>query len=334
MNARVLFVTLGSPRLTVLFFLAMAAAALMAAHGVANITALVVLPMALLLINLGAAIFTHARFRADLPLLIFHLALLALAALLVMARLIYFDGTVFLTAGTEFDGKFNAQSQGLLHGDAASRLRFAHEGLVEFTPADGYPYTRANVFWQDANGVPQMAVIGNDRPLELDGYRIFATRERGYAPIFLWQPRQGAEFIGAAHLDDDFLRTGSREFTYGTTLELKGGPSIWVRLEPDEASIAASEQEDLGSKTLRHHLVLREGERRHELLPGDSLELEGGRLTYLRLSAWLGYRVSYDPTAPWLAATIIIGIVSLMLFYLRLWRKPARSGNMLKVETA
>lgn len=328
MSARTLMARLGSPRLTVLFFPAMAVAALMAAKGVADITALVVPPLLLLLVNLGAAIVSNARFRADIPLLMFHLALLVMVALLVTARLVYFEGAVRLTAGTQFDGKFHEHSQGLLHGDGASRLRFSHEGLVEYAPDGGYPHTRANVAWQTTEGYPQMTAIGNDRPLELGGYRIFASRERGYSPIFLWQPRQGGEYIGTAHLGDDYMQTGSRGFTYGETLELAGGKNVWVRVDPDGAPAVTGEQEDLGSATLRHHLVLRDGDKRYELMPGDSIELEGGRLTYLRLSAWLGYRVSYDPTAPWLAATIIVGAVSLAVFYSRLWRRSLQHNRL------
>lgn len=323
MNPGRIATSLGSPRLTVLFFLAMAAAALAASQGVANITALVVVPLALLVVNLAAAILGNARFRADLPLLVFHLALLALVALLVIARLIYFEGAVRLTTGVEFDGSYHDHHQGLLHGGDAARLRFSHEGLSEHTPAGGgYPSTYANVHWLDASGMPRLAVIGNDRPLVLDGYRIFATRERGYSPLFRWQPRHGREYFGTAHLQDSFMQTGSREFIIGATLDLPGARQVWVQLVPEEPAGSTGVQHELGAESLRHHLVLRTDERRAELRPGDSIELADGRLTYLRLSTWLGYRVTYDPTAPWLVATIIVGVLSLVAFYARLWRKP------------
>lgn len=319
---------LASPRLTVAFFLLMAAAALGAAYYPEHTTALVTGPLALLLLNVVAAILSNARFRADLPLLVFHLALLAFLALMLAARLCYFDGGVKLSTGAEFAGEFVKVDKGLLHGDGASRLRFANDGLMEYAPPGGNPKTYNRVRWWDSSGFPHWAEIGNDRPLVLDGYRIYATHMRGFEPRFHWQPLEGAPEMGAVELPFTF----ANDFPPGTTVTLPGGREVWVQLQSAERREVQGIREELGAEGLAHTLVLRDGERRFELAPGASVELPGGRLTYVELGTWMGYRVTYDPTPPWLAASVLLGVGSLLWFYARLWRRPLGYGKENRME--
>ena len=65
-----------------------------------------------------------------------------------------------------------------------------------------------------------------------------------------------------------------------------------------------------------HRLIVRDGDRRHELRPGDELNLPEGRLKYLRLTSWMGYRIDYDWTRPWLLATVIVGLLGLFGHFL------------------
>jgi len=313
---------LASPRLTVAFFVLMAAAALGAAYFPDRITALVVTPLLLLLVNVGAALVTNARFRADLPLLLFHLALLAFLALLVAARLCYFDGGVKLSAGAVFNGDYVSIKQGPLHGDAPARLRFANDGLIEHAAPGGFPITYNQVRWWDAAGLPHMAEIGNDRPLLLDGYRIYATNFRGFEPVFDWQPHAGANEMGTVQLPYTF----AGDFPEGTSVMLPGGTEAWVQLMSAENMEMEGLRDNLGVQTLKHQLILRVQDQRYEMRPGSTVDLPGGRLTYAELNTWMGYRVTYDPTPPWLAASVLVGVVSLLWFYARLWRRP-RPGN-------
>lgn len=317
--------TLASPRLTVLFFLLMAGAALWASQGAENITAVVLAPLLLLLLNLGAAIIGNARFRADLPLLVFHLALLLLLGLLAAARLTYFEGALTLSADTDFDGEFVREERGMLHGDGARRLRFGNEGFTENYPARGqYHMTYNLVRWSDAEGRPRLAEIGDDRPLVIDGYRIYATRQRGFSPVFAWVPADGAEQLGTIQLLDRGETVGSDDFPSGSTVTLPGGTQAWVQLRLQGAPEKKEQRADLGAAEVKHHVVLRVGSERHELQTGDSVALPGGRLHYVKLGSWMGYRVTYDPTKPWLIATTLVGILALVWFYSRLLLRPRR----------
>jgi hypothetical protein len=316
---------LASPRLTVAFFLLMAAAALGAAQYPQYITAIVLTPLLLLLINLSAAILSNARFRADLPLLLFHLALLAFLALLLVARLNYFDGGVKLSTGTLFEGNYLSVERGILHGDGAERLRFANDGMIEQAPpGGGDPITFNQVRWWDSSGRPYLAEIGNDRPLVLNGYRIFSTNFRGFAPIFRWRTKTGEESIGTVHLPE----TSAGDFPSGDKVTLPGGGQAWVQMRSAENSEAQQQRIDLGAATLKHHLVLRIKDKRYEVQPNASIELTEGQLTYLQLGTWIGYRVTYDPTPPWLAASVFLGVVSLLWFYARLWRMSAQDKGI------
>lgn len=315
-----LTIALASPRLTVAWFLFFAAAALWVAQGGAEPTAWMALPFAVLFINVAAAIVVQRRFRADLPLLLFHLALLALVTLVVVGRATHFEGNLRLTSGAAFAGEWLRTDMGPLHGQTYMQLRFANDGFVEEYPSGGaFHYTRNAVRWWDDRGFPVQAEIGDDRALVLMGYRIFATRNRGYAALFRWQPKEGGSHEGSALLP----LPDSQGFSSGIELDLPDGPQIWGQLQfpaPLPVPAAGARRSNLGAGEVDHRLVLRLGETRHELVSGSAIDLPGGRLTYVRLTSWMGYRVVYDPTVPWILATVAFGLVSLLWFYVRRWK--------------
>lgn len=309
---------LASRRLTVLFFLTTAGASLAVAQGQLNATAPMLLPLALLVANIGAAIFANARFRADLPLLLFHLCLVALVALVGVARLTYMEGTATLTSGTAFDGVLESDARGLLHRGPLQSLQFANEGFTESYYRRGkYRATYNRVRWQDDGGQWHMAEIGDDHPLILQGYRIFTTTNRGFAPLFHWQPAGGEGAYGNVQLND--RRTDS--LAPSMEWQLPGGGPARVTLNVKEPAAARrDDRADLGARELAHTLMLKVGDARHELQPGQKVDLPAGTLTYVRLDSWMGYLITYDPTQPWLMATVLIGVFSLVWFYWkRIW---------------
>lgn len=313
---------LAAPRWTVLFFLLTAAAALAVAYEAIPATALLATPFALLILNLAAAIFVQPRFRADLPLLLFHLALVALVALFVLARLVYLDARTTLTSGTAFDGQLQREERGPLHRWRPQDLRFANDGFTEDFYAQGrgkHHATYNRVHWQDDAGQWHVAQIGDDHPLILNGYKIYTTRHRGFSPVFRWQSKAGAEEYGTAQLSAQ--QDGA--FASSAAWRLPSGAQAWAMLDikkPDERR--SGTRTDLGAKELEHNLVLRieqrSGQQRHVLKEGQSVELDEGTLTYVRLDSWMGYMISYDPTLPWIMGTILLGVGSLVWFY---WRR-------------
>ncbi len=310
---------IAAPKWTVVFFLLMAAGALWVAEGGGNPTMATVPPLSLLVLNLLAAIVSTPRFRTDLPLLVFHLALLAFVVLLVAARLTYLDATTTLDQDASFTGKLHRERSGPLHRGELSALRFRNEGLIAL-PADGEHRIHNMVRWWDASGASQAADIGQDRPLLLNGYRIYPTR-RGFAPKFMWQSAQGSMEFGSVHLD----YVGSDGYASSAAWQLPGGPEAWIML--DMESIKRSEGTKRvvpGAERATYPLLVRVEDKRVVLHPGESIELADGRLTYAQLDTWVGYRISYDPTMPWLIATVVAAVGSMCWFY---WLRMRPSRN-------
>lgn len=305
---------LAAPQVSVAAFILVAAGALWVAEGGASPTVAMLPPLGVLVTNLVASLLTHPRFRSDLPLLVFHLALLAFVALLAFARMTYLDGTVPVTRGAIFDGRVTEVEHGPWHGNGVQALRFSNDGFIDEFPANGNEYRTYNrVSWWDGEGNSHQAEIGDDRPLVLNGYRIYATR-RGYAPRLLWQQTSGESQFASMQL-------GSIEadgWYSGSSWHLPGGPEIWLGMNhaikrPPPGTVRA----DLGVAEITSPLVVRTGTGRHELGPGQSLELDGGRLTYVRLDAWMGYRIVHDASTHWMIASLVLAIASLVTFYVK-----------------
>ena len=278
------------------------------------ITPVWALPLGVFAFSLLAAVATNPRFRRDIPLLGLHLGLLAFVVLVAFARLTYLDGAVTLTRGEAFSGSLHVDHRGPLHFGAIENLRFANEGFAEaFYDKARWEHTSARVRWWDERGASHVAVIGDDRPLVLQGYRIYTSGNRGYAPIFRWQPAGGGEQLGAVQ-----LRSGP--FDMANSWQLPGGPELWAMLEA-QAGVElqrGQRRQNLGEAALPHRLVVRLGQRREVLMPGQSLQLSQGRLTYLALDSWMGYRVVYDVSMHWMAAAAVVVVACMMVFYARL----------------
>lgn len=306
---------LASPRWMLAFFGFAGAGALVSIQRPDWITAVWSVPLAVFALSLLAAVATNARLRRDAALLGLHLGLLILVLLIALARLTYLDGAVTLTQGSTFDGRLDLDQRGPWHDGAIEQLRFSNEGFTEdFNERASWKSTYNRVRWQDANGASHLAQIGDDHPLVMGGYRIYTTFNRGYSPVFHWQPVQGEEEFGTVQ-----LRAG--ELDMANNWQLPGGPEVWamidlprpaVKLQPGEQSL------NLGSEKKAHSLILHIGERREFLRPGESLLLPQGRLTYVSLKSWMGYRIVYDVAMYWMAAAALIVVLCMLAFYARL----------------
>jgi cytochrome c biogenesis protein len=311
MNARSLIAHVGSLRSTLALMALLGAAVfagqLQEALGAPALT----LAMALLSLNLVAALVVHPAFRRQLPLLVAHLALLALVLLAAYGRLASLDGRFELTQGVSFDGTLMDVRAGVLHRDGLQRLTFSHQGFeIDYAPGRRRGATRNAVSWRDDEGRERGAVIGDHRPLVIDGYRIYTSPNKGFAPLLVWTPTGGEPVTGAVHLP----AFPAHELRQSIEWPLPDGRRAWVLLQTDETLIdpARASRFELPR---RHTLVLRMDPQRHELQPGQSVELGGGTLTYLGLRTWMGYRVTHDPTLPWLLAAALLAAFALAWHY-------------------
>jgi cytochrome c biogenesis protein len=94
---------------------------------------------------------------------------------------------------------------------------------------------------------------------------------------------------------------------------------LWIQLQFDEVILDPENASEFRLPA-KHMLVIRQGERRVELVPGDQLPLAEGMLVYQGLRSWMGYTVFYDLTLPWLVAACVLAVASLAWHF---WAKFA-----------
>jgi cytochrome c biogenesis protein len=280
-----------------------------------------VLPLALLAINLGAAILHNKTFRRQTALLIFHLALLAIVVLVALGRLTYLRGAAEVVTGGEFEG-FVQVDAGPWHFGDIEAVRFRSEGFtIRYAPGLKREDTVNRVAWRDEAGMPRQSDVGDQVPLILKGYRFYTTRNKGFAPVFLWQPTQGEPQRGGVHLP----AYPARDYEQSQWWQLAGmRQPLWVMLKFDEVLLDPASATEFRLPE-RHHLVVRAGDQRAELQPGHRLTLPDGVLVYEGLHTWMGYAVFYDWTIPWLLAACLVAIGSLGWhfhgkYFSRAWR--------------
>lgn len=276
--------------------------------------AAMVFPLALLAVNLAAAIAVRPALRRG-GLGLFHACLLALLLLVGWGRLTHLDGRVEVTEDAMLDpARVEVTAQGPWHGTAWQRQAFRQGPWeVDYAPGVRRARTRSQV-WLAGESAPR--VVGDDTPLVLDGYRFYTTHNKGFAPILRWQPAGGEPVVGAVHMPSypllDYQQENRWTAPDGRTLR------FWLRPERPLALEAAW---TLRAREVPAVLVVEAGGERRELRPGESIELPGAVLRYERLAGWMGYRIFYDATLRPLLALSLLAILGLAW---HLWGRTVR----------
>jgi hypothetical protein len=283
-----------------------------------HMTLWLVMPLLLLSLNLLAAIAVMPAFRRSGPLLLFHLALLAIVLLVAAGRLSSLKGHVELTQGEEFSGVLTGFEAGPWHPSGLHRLRFVNEGFtIDYDPGLMRKNTRNLVRYVDEVGQLRHDVIGDQNALVLQGYRFYTTPNKGFAPTFLWYPAQGGEpMLGSVHLPSYPIH----EYEQSRDWQLPGTElRLWTMLQFDEIILDPARPSEFRLPDT-HKLVVRAGELRREMKPGDAMELPAGRLVYQGLRTWMGYTVFYDWTIHWLLGVSLVAVAALAWHF---WNKFA-----------
>ena len=320
------FDALGSLRLTVALLVLLGAGVTAATFGGWPMTWPVAIPVALLAGNLGVALFTHAVFRQNAALLVFHVLLIVLMLLFALGRLTYLKGQIEVTEGQAFDGRPIQAEMGPWHPNRLDRIELVNERFeIDYSVDTTIRATRNDVRWRDAAGHWQALVIRENEPAVILGYRIYVTGGKGFAPTFAWH--EGARTTaGSVHLP----RFPSDENAQQAEWTLPDGRTqAWVTLRFDRPPLPAGTTARLVAPADEgHRIVLRldDGkgtERRHELRAGESVTLDGGRLEYLGARLWMGYLVHYDRTVPWLLAISTLATLALAAHFALKYRGRA-----------
>lgn len=272
----------------------------------------IVFPLVLLLFNLAAALCVNRKLVGNPGLLGFHIALAILLVLGIADELVSFSGHVEITEGSEFTARMVIPDSGR-QPSKWQVSRMADMSFVQgpfttrYAPGIKRRETESSVF---VEGRAQQ--VGDDRPLVLDGYRFYSTRNMGFSPIFSFESADGGTFQGAVHLPGypyTYYEQGNDWSPPGRAEVYK----LWLSLKDP----VFQEQSEWDFRVPRDAvLVLIDGAIRYELRPGQSVPVAGGTVTYMELRSWMGYKISYNPFAPWMLAAIVIGALCLAQFYL------------------
>jgi cytochrome c biogenesis protein ResB len=287
-----------------------------------------VVPLAILAINLTAAILTNPRINRQSGLLLFHLGLLGIVILAAIGRMSRLDAHVEMVQGQPFaPEKLLEIKMGPLHDGSLDRVHFVQGPYtVDYAPGMKRGLTHSEVFVPDNNGNLEPRDVGDDRPLVIEGYRFYTTFNKGFAVLLTWIPNDGVPISGTVNLPSYplFEYKQDNSWTPPGSSEIK----FWLQLQTGMDENAAWRLDGRNSKgTL---VVTSQGER-FELKEGQVAQLAEGRLKYERLLTWMGYKVFYDPTLKWLFFVSIVAVFGLGWHF---WQKMATQPWPEGIKTA
>lgn len=319
-----LLARLGSGRLTIAGFAVLAAATLASLQWAGVPGLAIVLPLAFLALNLAAAIAVRPALRRG-GLGVFHLALLAFLLLAGWGRLTHLDARVEVAEDGYFDPALvEIGAQGPWHGDAWKKLQFRQSSWeVGYAPGVKRTRTRSTV-WLPEEATPR--VVGDDTPLVLDGYRLYTTPNKGFAPLLTWQENGAPPVQGVVHMPSYPLFDWKQE--NGWTAPDGTPVRFWLRVE---RALPETVAWTLSPHDVPVTLVVEVAGVRHELKPGDALTLPRATLRFERLMGWMGYRIFYDMTMIPLLLVALLGVAGLGW---HLWRRVGRLAPALQEAPA
>ena len=316
---------LGSLKLTPFVLLLVGIGAGISYRNAGTTTWVMAVPLFLVALNIFAAVLTNPKFHRSKPLLVFHLALIAIVLLVALGRLTYLRGHAELTEGETFTIQSAEVEQGPWHWGKLDQVSFVNEGFrAEYAPGIKIVSIENAVRWRDEQGKEQKGIIGTLVPLQLFGYNFNPSTNKGFAPVFIWRPRIGAPVLGSVHLPS----YPAHEYKQARAwTPLGSNTALWVMLQFDEVLLDPQHPSSFHAPG-KYQLVLRYGDERRELKPGESIRLAEGELEYVSLRSWMGYAIFYDFTLPWLLAASTLAVVSMAAYFwgkfsVRAWDKTA-----------
>lgn len=284
--------------------------------------------LALLGINLCAALASNRRFRESPALLAFHVCLALLVGLALWGRLTAFQGRIELADGQEFDpARVQVVHEGRWHDpDGLRQVDFTQRGFVVHYDAPHLRRSTASRVQIDG----RIETVDDIRPLRLAGYNLYPTANKGFAILLSWTDVRGHTVRGAVNLPSYPLN----EWNQRNEFRLPDGTMLRLILHPD-ARVPASGPWTFDSSRAAGEIEVEAGAARAHLAPGRSLALAGGSVRFDALTTWMGYAVYRDEALPWLFATALAGVVSLAWHVLtRLTPRPAGTLSTARARRA
>ncbi|MDH3222006.1 MAG: hypothetical protein OEO19_20955 [Gammaproteobacteria bacterium] len=283
----------------------------------------IVFPSLLLMVNFLLAVATRGILRQNWPLMVFHFALMLLVMLAFLGQMSYFQGTLELAENEVFSGdprQLDNVSRGPWHRYALGDASFSNLGFrINYHSGVKRDRTVNRIAFDSGDAGRRIVEIGDHVPLVVGHYRFYTSHNKGYAPVFEWRPSgSDTALTGSIHLPAYPIN----EYRQALEWRVPGSDHrLWTMLKIDE-NVLPEDRPFEFRVPRQHRIVVRIEDRRYEMNPGDRLSLAGGVLRYRELSTWMGYKIDYDWTRPWLLATAIIGLMALFVHYILKFSLP------------
>jgi len=329
---------LASLRLTLVAMFALLILALIGSRSTTVDASVTAIPLAVLSINLLAAILTNRSFRAQTGLLVFHVGLLLLVAIIGLSVLIRFDGHVEVLQGSSFDAReVEITGIGWLHPGHLDEVHFEQRGVqVEYLAGLIRQSTRSTIRYSVADA-SRTQTIGDRLSAEINGYRFVTTPNKGFALLMRWEPAGAEPVYGAIH----FPSYPQYDWKQVTDWIAPSGQQLQMELElaqpvsrPDRAWVLERPHSD-------YRVNARMSDGKMQVIgEGGALALEGGMLRVVAVQMWIAYRIDYYPLLPWAFVAALLAIAGLALHFReryqtqqvadRSWREETRDACILR----
>ena len=280
-----------------------------------------VVPLTLLAFNLLAAILANPRFRRQGGLLVFHLGLLLVIVLVALGRLTFLEGRFEIAEDQSFDPDLvEVERRGPWHPWTLDEISFVQAEIeVDYAPGLRRGHTRSTVRVATVTGMPELVTLGDDTPLIAGSYRFYTTSNKGFAVVLTWLGGDGTSRTGAIHLPSypllDWKQVNTWISPEGQEIEVD---MILPDARPEHSTwtLNSAEIENVA-------LAVRFDNQSTVLSTGERVSVSGGRLRFDDVRMWMGYRITYDPTLPWLFAAALVAVLGLgWHFWGNLWSRP------------
>jgi hypothetical protein len=310
--------SLASLKLTLAGIAALLGAVLLAYFSEDQSSVYLIAPLALLAVNLLAAIVFNPRIRQNSGLLMFHICLFMIAVLTMLSQLTSMKGRVAIVQGTAFDaGNVTVKQQGAWHPlDRLQQVEFVQGDIaVDYVAGLRRGTTRSQLLPASNEAV----VVGDNLAFASQGYRFYTTSNKGFAAIINWYSKDGQTARGAIHFPSyplfDWKQQNQWQSPSGEQLEFS--LAVETALDPERAWTLNNTGRGYIELTLPDKTV-------HKLQPGNTIELDGGLLEFEALRMWMGYTIFYDAFLAWFFAAALVGVAGLGWHYYLKLSSPGR----------
>lgn len=308
--------TLASLRLTLVGMLLLAVLAVTASRSDVVGPGVTTVPLVILVTNLFAALLTNRSFRSQAGLLVFHIGLLLVFAFIGLTVLMRYDGHAEVLQGTAFDaGRVETVEEGWWHVNRLAGIElYQGEVRINYLPGLNRQDTHSMVEYRAKSGELRRMTLGDTRTARVNGYRIAATFNKGFAILLQWAGADGTEIIGAVHMPS----FPEHDWNQVNTWITPAGQQVELELDFDHPVSSTASKWTFGATSMPYAVrVSAEGGPTRTIREGESVKLKNGVVRAVDLRVWMAYQIEYLPFLPWMFAAAVLAILGLVVHFAR-----------------